>query len=312
MAGLDPIGVRISGVRRRKRILPLPLWEGVGGEGSVGDGTDQPLPPTPSRKGRGSILFRIRLILTPMGSSPGHDGGGLYPPLTTFCDAPAMPRLPLAASLLFAALLPFRAMATDPGTACVDAAVAAEHNWTLPPNLIHAIGQVESGRFDTTTGQVTPWPWTVNGNGSGSYFASRAEAIAFVRTLQSRGVRLIDVGCFQVDLFYHPAAFASLEQAFDPTANADYAARFLTDLHQRTGSWQAAIADYHSALPLEGETYRRKVMNQWGSTRAIAVATESQIIGGSGRRPPNQDRPNQDRYVVLMSVAARAIPVIGP
>ena len=33
-------------------------------------------------------------------------------------------------------------------------------------------------------------------------------------------MKVIDVGCFQVDLFYHPYAFTSLEEAFDPDANA--------------------------------------------------------------------------------------------
>ena len=48
-----------------------------------------------------------------------------------------------------------------------------------------------------------------------------------VRALQLRGVRAIDVGCFQVDLFYHPCAFANLDDAFDPDANAFVAARIL-------------------------------------------------------------------------------------
>lgn len=157
------------------------------------------------------------------------------------------------------------------------------------------------------TGSVPAWPWTVNANGSGSYFASRAEAVAFVRDLQAHGVRLIDVGCFQVDLFYHPAAFSNLEQAFDPVANADYAARFLTDLHNRTGSWKAAVAGYHSGLATEGEIYRQKVVAQWMSSGSAAGSAPARIAGGVLRR---QSTP--DQYVVLMSAAARAIPVFRP
>ncbi len=218
-----------------------------------------------------------------------------------------MPRHRLTALLLLAVLLPMPCAAMDAASACLEAASAAERNWTLPPDLIHAIGRVESGRFDRASQRVSPWPWTVNANGTGFWFASQLEAVTFVRTLQSYGLRLIDVGCFQVDLFYHPAAFSSLEQAFDPTANADYAARFLTSLRSRTGSWPAAIAGYHSAQPAEGESYRQKVMGQWASN-----ATASQTIGAAtpAARPGGQ--PPQDPHVVLMSNAARAIHVFSP
>jgi hypothetical protein len=218
-----------------------------------------------------------------------------------------MPRSALAASLLlFAVLLPVRVEATEPALLCLDAGVAAEHDWLLPPDLIHAIGRVESGRPDKASGRVSAWPWTVNANGSGFWFASRTEAVVFVRTLQSLGVQQIDVGCFQIDLFYHPRAFSSLEQAFDPAANADYAGRFLTELHSRTGSWTAAVAGYHSARPLEGESYRQRVMAQWHSSPAIADATSPTGVGATS---PATD---SDRFVVLMSTAARAIQVIRP
>jgi soluble lytic murein transglycosylase-like protein len=214
----------------------------------------------------------------------------------------------LIALLLLAALPPVAAAAaTEPASACLDAAAVAERAWMLPPDLVAAIGRVESGRVNQATGRVIPWPWTVNANGSGNYFATRMEAVEFVRSLQANGVRVIDVGCFQVDLFYHPAAFASLEEAFDPAANADYAARFLTALHAQTGSWPAAVARYHSGLALEGEGYRVRVMSQLGSGGSVAGTAAAPSAGRGARL-----QPAADRYVVLMSAAARAIRVIGP
>jgi hypothetical protein len=65
----------------------------------------------------------------------------------------------------------------------------------------------------------------------------------------------------QVNLMYHPEAFASLEQAFDPVANATYAAGFLQRLFAQTGSWPAATAAYHSAVPELGQPYQRKVQS---------------------------------------------------
>ena len=55
-------------------------------------------------------------------------------------------------------------------------------------------------------------------------------------------VQMIDVGCFQVDLYYHPLAFSSLEAAFDPEANAHAAARILTRSRSAGASWETAIA----------------------------------------------------------------------
>jgi hypothetical protein len=218
-----------------------------------------------------------------------------------------MTRLTCSPLLLFAAFLPIRVAATEPAVSCLDAGAVAERNWTLPPDLIHAIGRVESGRLDRTTGRVSAWPWAVNAKGNGFWFASRTEAVVFVRTLQSLGVQQIDVGCFQVDLFYHPAAFSSLEQAFDPAANADYAGRFLTELHSRTGSWAAAIAGYHSSRAPEGEIYRQKVGAQWRSGAGfaeLAIPPAGAVAGSWATNP--------DRFVVLMSAAARAIPVFRP
>ncbi len=200
-----------------------------------------------------------------------------------------------------------RAGALEPATACDDAAAWAERGWGVPPAIVSAIGQVESGRADPRTGRVSPWPWTVNSGGHGYFFASRTAAIGFVRGAWARGERRIDVGCFQVDLFYHPVAFNSLEQAFDPFANADYAARTLTVLHGLTGSWAAAVADYHSSLPAEGEDYRRKVARQLRLAASDTGPARSHADGALA-----EPIAVTDRFAVMMSATAHAIAVIQP
>lgn len=146
---------------------------------------------------------------------------------------------------------------------CRAAAVAFEQSAKLPPGLLLAIGQVESGRVDVTTGEINPWPWATNNAGEGHYFSSAQEAIAWVVAEQSVGNQSIDVGCFQVNLHYHPDAFASLADAFDPASNARYAASLLNRLHDQSGSWPLAIALYHSADPLEGQRYSARVQAAW-------------------------------------------------
>jgi hypothetical protein len=67
----------------------------------------------------------------------------------------------------------------------------------------------------------------------------------------------------QINLEYHPTAFVSLDQAFDPHANAMYAARFLTALRGDASTWLGAIAAYHSQTPVLGADYRRRVLAFW-------------------------------------------------
>ncbi len=143
----------------------------------------------------------------------------------------------------------------------IAAAQAAEH---IPPGLLAAIGVVESGRLNPATRLWGAWPWTIDVGGTGQFFASKEAAVAAVAALQAKGVQSIDVGCLQVNLSYHPHAFANLDEAFDPATNAAYGARFLRTLFHMTGDWTDAAADYHSQEAAEGLPYARQVMIAWG------------------------------------------------
>jgi len=159
----------------------------------------------------------------------------------------------------------------DPLNACERAGVAMEQASGLPTGLLLAVGRVESGRWDDLRGRVTAWPWTINAAGKGLWFATKDAAARAARDLLNGGTRSVDVGCFQISLLWHPAAFASLEQAFDPDANAAYAARFLLALFSQTGSWEAAVEAYHSADPALGFAYRQQVFSTWDAAAAITV-----------------------------------------
>ncbi len=169
--------------------------------------------------------------------------------------------------LLLAVLLAMPSLAradlpAAPFAQCRAAIAAAERSTGVPDRLMQAIGAVESGRRDPS-GLVAAWPWTINAEGVGYFFDSKAEAMAAVTALRARGVRSIDVGCMQVNLMYHADAFSSLEEAFDPGANARYAGRFLQSLQAKTGSWPGAAAGYHSLTPEVGADYGRKVLALW-------------------------------------------------
>jgi hypothetical protein len=180
---------------------------------------------------------------------------------------------PLAFLLLLFALAPRGVTAQglsemlDPTHLCRAAVAVVEREAGTPPGLLAAIARVESGKRDAATGAVNPWPWTINAEGRGSLFPTKAAAIAAVRELQAQGVRSIDIGCMQVNLHHHPNAFPSLEVAFDPLANARYGAKFLGELQSTRNDWMAAAGAYHSQTPERAAGYRGLVAQAWAAER---------------------------------------------
>ncbi len=138
-----------------------------------------------------------------------------------------------------------------------------ERQYGIPTHLLSAIGTTESGRYHKQLKISVPWPWTINAEGKGYYFDSKAEAIAAARSLRMQGVKSMDVGCMQVNLYHHANAFSSLEAAFDPETNVAYASSFLRSLYGESNSWKKAAADYHSKTPQRGSEYVGMVFNSW-------------------------------------------------
>lgn len=143
---------------------------------------------------------------------------------------------------------------------CSSAIVEAERRYQLPSGLLGSIAKAESGRPVTGMNDIRAWPWTIDADGQGLFLDSRAAAVAWVAQQKSHH-RYIDVGCMQVDLAMHPRAFASLEEAFDPMVNADYAARFLADLYRGEAgrNWDVAVGFYHSHTTILAAAYRDRV-----------------------------------------------------
>jgi hypothetical protein len=192
----------------------------------------------------------------------------------------------------------------DAGAACRAAISTAERERSVPAGLLQAIGRVESGRRDPVSGQFAPWPWTINAEGRGMFFPNREAAIAEVRQLQARGVRVIDVGCMQVNLHFHPNAFPTLEQAFNPLANARYAAQFLTELRAASGDWARAAGHYHSQTAERADPYRARVLAAWAGEQGRQPgdpAAEAALLArfGAGGSAPLSLANRADRVQVI-------------
>lgn len=146
---------------------------------------------------------------------------------------------------------------------CERATARWERISDVPHKLLHAISLAESGRWSKQQQALKAWPWTVTSGGPGTFFATRAEALAEVRRLQAKGVENIDVGCMQVNLHYHGQNFNSAAEAMDPDINVAYATKFLTKLRKEANSWAEAAGYYHSMTPERTDYYRGKVEKFW-------------------------------------------------
>lgn len=139
---------------------------------------------------------------------------------------------------------------------CDQAAKVAASKTNVPLDVLRTITRAETGRQFGS--KFVPWPWTVNLEGAGTWFDSEDSARAYVFRHFKQGARSFDIGCFQINYKWHGEAFASIEEMFDPTENAIYAANFLSSLRAELGSWSAAVSAYHSRTPKYAKLYKAR------------------------------------------------------
>lgn len=178
--------------------------------------------------------------------------------------------------------------AVDARTAeiCDAAARRAAVAEDVPLDILRAITRVETGR--QVGGQIAPWPWAVNLEGKGYWFATETEAKAYVYKVFKAGARSFDVGCFQVNYRWHGRAFRSIDAMFDPDENAAYAARFLRQLHAELGSWPEAAGAYHSRTQALATSYRQRFESTLAELRddpPLRVATAPRNLMAAPGQP---------------------------
>lgn len=196
----------------------------------------------------------------------------------------------------------------DPASQCVTEILRAQDRYGIPDNILLGIGLQEAGV--SRGGRLTVWPWAVNAAGVGRIFDNRAAAMAWVREREAMGVKSIDVGCMQINLRWHPHAFANLEQGFDPVINVDYAARFLRDLYAETGDWMRAAGAYHSRTPAHAEVYLASLR------RNVAVANDRidafHGMAGAGQMAGRQTTDHDNAAVPEHLLTALPVPDFVP
>ena len=162
---------------------------------------------------------------------------------------------------------------------CEYLASVVEEQQDLPVGILSSISNVEAGRIINGKPKKG-WPWTVNHSGEGLFFESKLDAIKYVEDHLNIGDLNLDVGCMQISLKWHSEKFSSLEEAFDPKVNINYAAIFLKNLFRNHGDWNLAIKYYHSSDPNKNIKYHQKVIAAWhGKEKEVdPVISSSQLI----------------------------------
>ena len=203
-----------------------------------------------------------------------------------------------------------RPVAADPGAEiCERAIVAGARAVGVPPEVLHAISLTETGRPDG--GRLRPWPWAINREGQGHWFKSRDEAFAFATASVAANRPSFDVGCFQINYYWHGRNFPSLETMFDPVAGATYAARFLKRLYLERGSWLAAAGAYHSQSPDRASVYRarfERILAGIGGNADLAVAAASPAPAAV-TEAPRKSRTRLSRGPKIITVPSKAAPI---
>ncbi len=163
----------------------------------------------------------------------------------------------------------------DDAYVCTYATQKMEKVYQIKRHLLTTIASVETGRWDPEKKQKNAWPWTVNAQGKGMFFDSKDEAVREVKRLQRLGVKSIDVGCMQINLAYHPDAFETVEDAFDPQKNAQYAAKFLKNLYENNDKdWIKAAMAYHSKVPTKAQKYKKKIVTTYEIVKQAQLKLE--------------------------------------
>ncbi|MFG1417320.1 lytic transglycosylase domain-containing protein [Xanthobacter sp. V0B-10] len=127
-----------------------------------------------------------------------------------------------------------------PPNICERELARASKKYNVPLEILYAVGLTESGY----AGFLQPYTLYIEGK---DYISNNLQdALKLFREAHGRGVQLIDIGCMQVNYYWHKDEFNSLEEIFNPRLNVEQAARFLQELKKRHGSWTMALARYNA------------------------------------------------------------------
>ncbi len=160
--------------------------------------------------------------------------------------------------------------------------------YQVPVGILYAVGLTETGKKGSLH------PFALNVEGRSIFAASKSDALRRFASAKASGADLIDVGCMQINHYWHKTAFGSVEEMFEPRRNVDYAARFLQRLRRREGSWTLAVARYHAGPnnnPAQKKYVCRVLANIVATGFGKWTKNSTAFCATAAKRPQKKARP---------------------
>jgi len=153
---------------------------------------------------------------------------------------------------------------------CEREMLRASAKYGVPLGMLYSVGLTETGRRGSLQ------PYAMNVEGRAVFSNSLGEAVQRFEEARRAGARLIDLGCMQINHYYHRDKFPSLESMLSPRDNVEYAARFLSELKSRHDTWTMAVARYHAGPD-----------NDPAQKRYVCRVIANMVAAGFGQWTPN-------------------------
>ncbi|MEM8500676.1 MAG: hypothetical protein AAF542_21865 [Pseudomonadota bacterium] len=139
----------------------------------------------------------------------------------------------------------------------------------VPSDILYAVSLVESGRW--REGKNAPWPWTLNIEGKGYYFATREAMFEQVMAAISEK-RSVDIGPMQTNWHWKFEQLGSPWKATEPVFNIKTGCQIIRALYEKHGDWWVAVGKYHreSDAPRHQRAaaqYSARVYKEWERLR---------------------------------------------
>lgn len=167
----------------------------------------------------------------------------------------------------------------------------AAKKYGVPLGMLYAVGLTETGRAGSLQ------PFALNIEGRAAYGLTAQQALANFETARRGGAKLIDMGCMQINHYFHAENFETVEAMLDPARNVDYAARFLKQLYKREGSWTMAVARYHAG-PNNNPAQKRyvcRVISNMVATGFGQWTDQARAFCEPSAAPPPAPKPSSPR-----------------
>lgn len=261
---------------------------GDAGAPVAGEAADAPprATPSPAAAAPARAIWGERRPAAPAGSQPASPSPGRPPAAPPAAAAPGAPAQAAPAKAGSSGQPAEAARKPGPQGICERELARAAEKYQIPLQILYAVALTESG-----TGKGLQ-PLMLHIEGKDHIPATLPEALALFNAAFARGVKLIDIGCMQVNWYWHRHEFNSLEEIFDPRLNVEQGARFLQVLRKRHGSWTMAAARYNAG-PKNTVAQHRYVCRVMKNLVAAGVGQWTGTAEAFCAAPPQPPQPPQ-------------------